>query len=192
MTDVLYRDPQGNVGVLKSGREDEVPLTTSPVPMKDMRFGDFDGDRKTDIFVTHYQGQWRIWRGASKTAVGSRQQARAGRSQASVQRFDGVPGTDVATVLPERPLGRRIERRRNRLGISSIKRFAATFKNAIARLSSWARGRTVPRPFRGVLADGTRQPGRAGGDLRFLQACTHVSRDYGLVGRFRQSRHLVR
>src|SRR5207244_4558471 len=33
ITDVLYRDPSGNLGYLKSGRADLVPLTTSPVPI---------------------------------------------------------------------------------------------------------------------------------------------------------------
>jgi hypothetical protein len=97
VTDVLYRDPQGNVGYLKSGRADLVPLTTSPVPMKDMRSGDFDGDGKTDLFFTH-QGQWQIWRGATKAwTLGNT----SGKPITDLLfgEFDRVRGTDVATVL---------------------------------------------------------------------------------------------
>ena len=56
ITDVLYatrrrpaRLPEG------AAARALVPLTTSPVPMKDLRFGDFDGDGRTDIFYTPQQ-----------------------------------------------------------------------------------------------------------------------------------------
>lgn len=49
VTDVLYRDGAGRLGYLKSGRAELAPLTTVPVPTKDLRFGDFNGDGTTDI-----------------------------------------------------------------------------------------------------------------------------------------------
>jgi hypothetical protein len=100
VTDVLYRDPQGNVGFLKSGREDLAPLTTSPVPMKDMRFGDFDGDGKTDMFITH-QSQWRVWRGSIQAWTFANNSPK-GISELLFGDFDRVRGTDVALVLGDR------------------------------------------------------------------------------------------
>jgi hypothetical protein len=178
VTDVLYRDPQGNVGVLKSGREDLVPLTTSPVTMKDMRFGDFDGDGKTDIFITH-QGQWRVFRGATKQweVVNTSNKP---ISELLFGDFDRVRGTDVATVLSDR------------WAVSSAatsswnflnKRFATTFKNAIAADFD-GNGRT-DIAFRGVGGGWNVSPDGQG-DLRFL-SLPHISREYGLVGLFDKS-----
>ena len=127
VTDVLYRDPQGNVGFLKSGREDLVPLTTSPVPIKDMRFGDFDGDGKTDLFVTH-QGQWRVWRGATKAWEVVNTSGKT-ISELLFGDFDRVRGTDVATVLSDRwAVSSGATSSWNFLN----KRLAGTFKDAIA------------------------------------------------------------
>ena len=177
VTDVLYRDPQGNVGFLKSGRVDLMPLTTSPVPMKDMRFGDFDGDGKTDLFVTH-QGQWRVWRGATRAwdLVNTSGET---ISELLFGDFDRVRGTDVATVLSDR------------WGVSSAatsswnflnKRFADTFKNAIAADFD-GNGRT-DIAFRrlgrwNVSPDGQGEPR--------LLGLPDISRDYGLIGRFDKS-----
>jgi hypothetical protein len=177
VTDVLYRDPQGNVGFLKNGREDLVPLTTSPVPMKDMRFGDFDGDGKTDMFITH-QGEWRVWRGATKAweVVNT-----SGKniSELLFGDFDRVRGTDVATVLSDRwAISSGATSSWNFLN----KRFANTFKNAIAadfdgngrtdiafrRLGQW-----------NVSPDGQGEPR--------LLGLPGISRDSGLVGRFDKS-----
>ena len=178
VTDVLYRDPQGNVGYLASGRVDLVPLTTSPVPMKDMRFGDFDGDRKTDIFVTH-QGQWRVWRGARKQWEVVNSSSRP-ISELLFGEFDGVPGTDVATVLSDRwAVSSGATSSWNFLN----KRFATTFKNAIAADFD-GNGRT-DIAFRGVAGGWNVSPDGQG-DLRFL-GLPHISRDYGLVGRFDKS-----
>jgi FG-GAP-like repeat len=96
VTDVLYRDPQGNVGMLRSGREDLVPLTTSPVPIKDTRSGDFDGDGKTDLFITH-QGLWRIFRGSTHLWTPGNSSNKP-ISELLFGEFDRVRGTDVAAV----------------------------------------------------------------------------------------------
>jgi hypothetical protein len=64
-TDVLYRDGSGNLGSMRSGIASLVNFTTTPVLMKDLRFGDFNGDRKTDIFYTR-NGQWWIWYGHTR------------------------------------------------------------------------------------------------------------------------------
>lgn len=98
VTDVLYRDPGGQLGYVKSGTAAPLtPLTTSPVPIGELRFGDFDGDRLTDIFFTR-RGRWNVWYGRTRawTAVGSSSQP---LSELLFGEFDGVRGTDVATVL---------------------------------------------------------------------------------------------
>jgi hypothetical protein len=97
VTDVLYRDGAGNVGYLKGGRVDLKPLTTAPVPMKDLRFGDFDGDGLTDIFYTRNR-QWMVWYGRTKqwTPVAS---SGASIGDLVFGEFDGVRGTDVAATM---------------------------------------------------------------------------------------------
>ena len=176
VTDVLYRDPQGNVGFLKSGREDLVPLTTSPVPMKDMRFGDFDGDGKTDIFVTH-QGQWRVWRGATKAwdVVGSSAKS---ISELLFGEFDRVPGTDVATVLSG---GWAISSgATSSWSVINKEGLIGSFKDAIAADFD-GNGRTdiayrLPGLGWLVSPDGA-------GDRRRL-GMPNISREFGLIGRF--------
>jgi hypothetical protein len=96
ITDVLYRDPGGNLGFLKSGKSDLSPLTPVPVPIKDLRFGDFNGDGLTDIFYT-LNKQWNIWYG------GTGPWTPAASSSTSISEmlfgeFDEVRGTDVAAV----------------------------------------------------------------------------------------------
>jgi hypothetical protein len=97
VTDVLYRAGDGKVGFLKGGREALKPLTTAPVPMKELRFGDFDGDRLTDIFFTR-NGQWQVWYGRTRqwTPV---QTSSASISELQFGEFDRVRGTDVAAVM---------------------------------------------------------------------------------------------
>jgi hypothetical protein len=95
-TDVLYRDPAGNVGYLKSGIVPLAPLTRSPVAMKDMRFGDFDGDHLTDIFYTR-AGQWQVWYGSTRTWTPT-QTSSLPISAFLFGEFDDVPGTDVVAV----------------------------------------------------------------------------------------------
>ena len=66
LTDVLYRDPSGGLGYVKSGTAAPLtPLTSVPVPIKDLRFGDFDGDGLTDMFYTR-QSQWQVWYGSTR------------------------------------------------------------------------------------------------------------------------------
>ncbi len=181
VTDVLYRDPQGNVGFLKSGREDLVPLTTSPVPMKDMRFGDFDGDGKTDMFITH-QGKWRVWRGATKAWEVVNTSGKT-ISELLFGNFDRVRGTDVATVLSDRwAVSSGATSSWNFLN----KRLAGTFKDAIAAdfdgngsTDIAFRRRVLTLNIWYVSSDGQGEPRVLG--------LPDISRDYGLVGRFDQS-----
>jgi hypothetical protein len=97
ITDVLYRAGDGAVGFLKGGREALKPLTTAPVPMKDLRFGDFDGDGLTDIFFTRDR-QWQVWYGRTRqwTPV---QTSSASISELQFGEFDRERGTDVAAVV---------------------------------------------------------------------------------------------
>jgi hypothetical protein len=139
--------------------------------------GDFDGDGKTDIFVTH-QGEWRMWRGATKSWEVVNTSSKP-LSELLFGEFDRVGGTDVATVLSDR------------WAISSgavsswnflNKKFADTFKNAIAADFD-GNGRT-DIAFRrlgrwNVSADGQ-------GDPRLL-GLPAIGREAGLVGRFDKS-----
>ena len=96
VTDVLYRDGAGRVGYLVGGRGDLVPLTTAPVPMRDLRFGDFDGDGRTDLFYTR-AGQWRVWSGATRLWRAT-QTSDKPVSGLRFGDFDSRRGTDVAGV----------------------------------------------------------------------------------------------
>jgi hypothetical protein len=97
VTDVLYRDGAGNVGYLRSGRQDLAPLTWTPVATKDLRVGDFDGDQRTDLFFT-LNGQWQVWYGSTRTWTWA-QTSSKDISELLFGEFDDAPGTDVATVL---------------------------------------------------------------------------------------------
>lgn len=97
VTDILYRDGSGNVGWLNGGRAALAPLTTSPVAMADMRFGDFNGDKKTDIFYTH-QKRWWIWYGGSGVWT-TTQSSVLPISELRFGEFDSVPGTDVVASV---------------------------------------------------------------------------------------------
>jgi hypothetical protein len=96
-TDVLYRDGAGRVGYLRGGQGDLLPLTSTPVPLSELRSGDFDADRLTDLFYTR-GGEWRVWSGRTRTwsTVGG-----SGKpiGELLLGEFDGAPGTDVAGVI---------------------------------------------------------------------------------------------
>lgn len=94
ITDVLYRDPNGNLGYLKSGTAPLAPLTTLPVAVRDLRSGDFDGDSKTDLFYT-LNGQWRIWYGRTRTWTAAQTSSQP-LSGLLFGEFDDIRGTDVA------------------------------------------------------------------------------------------------
>ena len=65
VTDVLYRDGAGNIGSLRSGIVALVPLTTSPVPLSEMRF-EQTSTATTARHVLHETGQWHVWYGSTR------------------------------------------------------------------------------------------------------------------------------
>ncbi|MCA6117323.1 VCBS repeat-containing protein [Bradyrhizobium sp. WSM 1738] len=95
-TDVLYRDGAGNLGFVKSGRVPLQPLTTTPEPLANLRFGDFDGDDLTDIFYTR-NGRWWVWYGRLKEWQ-STQSSGYAVSDFLFGEFDAQKGTDVAVI----------------------------------------------------------------------------------------------
>lgn len=95
-TDVLYRSDDGQVSYFNGVVGRLVPLTTTPVPMAELRFGDFDGDGRTDIFYTD-EGRWRIWSPVTRrwrdgaSSIKPVEALRFGE-------FDNVRGTDVVGI----------------------------------------------------------------------------------------------
>jgi len=68
----------------------------APEPIKDLRFGDFDGDGLTDIFYTR-GGQWWVWYG--RTRVWTPAQTSSFPISAFLfGEFDDVRGTDIVAV----------------------------------------------------------------------------------------------
>ncbi|HYN30185.1 MAG TPA: VCBS repeat-containing protein [Dermatophilaceae bacterium] len=99
VTDILYRSGDGALGYLKSGTEPLRPLTSLPVPISDLRSGDFDGDGRTDLFYTQ-RGQWWVWHGASR-AWRPAQTSSQPVGQLLIGSFDRRPGTDVVAALSD-------------------------------------------------------------------------------------------
>jgi hypothetical protein len=95
-TDVLYRSDDGQVSYFNGVVGALVPLTTTRVPMAKLRFGDFDGDGRTDIFYT-YEGRWRIWSPVTRLW---RDGASSSKSVEALRfgEFDNVRGTDVVGI----------------------------------------------------------------------------------------------
>ncbi len=81
-----------------------VPLAYDPTPPADLRFGDFDGDGRTDVFsaVTDDHGalQWRYSPGGNQTWV-SLAYDETPLSDLRFGDFDGDAITDVFTISPE-------------------------------------------------------------------------------------------
>lgn len=100
VTDVVWRAPDGALGYLPFGAGAVVPLTTSPVPVGDLRFGDFDGDGKTDIFRREPSGQWMIWSGATASWTAAQHSALP-LAALRFGEFDGTRGTDVVASLSD-------------------------------------------------------------------------------------------
>ncbi len=97
ITDVLYRDPSGRLGYVKSGTAAPVtPLTSVPVPIKDLRFGDFDGDGLTDMFYTR-ENQWQVWYGSTRMWTPTQTSGKP-ISGLLFGEFDDVRGTDVVGI----------------------------------------------------------------------------------------------
>ena len=97
ITDVLYRDPSGGLGYVKSGTAAPLtPLTSVPVPIKDVRYGDFDGDGLTDMFYTR-RDQWQVWYGQTRTWTPTQTSGKP-ISGLLFGEFDDVRGTDVVGI----------------------------------------------------------------------------------------------
>lgn len=97
VTDVLWRLAGGAIEYSKSGTGYPAPLTFVPVSMAELRFGDFNGDRKTDLFYT-LAGQWNVWYGPAgpwTPTLGADRPV----TELLFGEFDDVPGTDLAAAL---------------------------------------------------------------------------------------------
>ncbi len=95
-TDVLTRDGGGRLGYHSGATGPYTPLTAVRVPISELRFGDFDGDRRTDIFQTR-GGQWTVWYGATRQWTPT-QTSTAKIGELLFGDFDAVAGTDVVAV----------------------------------------------------------------------------------------------
>ncbi|HVF59059.1 MAG TPA: VCBS repeat-containing protein [Thermoanaerobaculia bacterium] len=97
VTDVLWRLAGGAIEYSKSGTGYPAPLTFVPVSMAELRFGDFNGDRKTDLFFTQ-AGQWNLWYGPAgpwTPTLGADRPV----TELLFGEFDDVRGTDLAAAL---------------------------------------------------------------------------------------------
>lgn len=95
-TDVLARH-HGKIYFSSAGRGEPQELTDAPaVVMSEIRFGDFDGDHRTDMFITS-EGEWLVWR-ASTGVFQHSQTSRLELSELRFGNFDATPGTDVIAI----------------------------------------------------------------------------------------------
>jgi hypothetical protein len=126
---VLYRDDAGNLGYLKAGRAQLAPLTTLPVAISELRFGDFDADGRTDMFYTQ-NNEWHVWYGSTRawhpTPV---QTSNKPIGELLFGNFDDVPGTDVVGINSD---GWTYSSSARGGWVKFNKRLSRTFANAIA------------------------------------------------------------
>jgi hypothetical protein len=134
ITDVLYRDGNGNLGYLKSGTAALVNFTTVPVPIKDLRFGDFDGDGKTDVTVYRpSNGVWYVLASSTNFTTFTAYQWGASTDVPVPGDFDGDGKTDIAVYRPSN-------------GVWYILRSSNGYNPALYAAYQWGASTDIPVP----------------------------------------------
>ena len=95
-TDVVSRDSAGKLGYHEGGSGTFQRLPNVLTPVSELRFGDFDGDRKTDIFHTR-GNQWYVYYGSTGRWTPT-QTSSAKIGELLFGNFDATPGTDVVAI----------------------------------------------------------------------------------------------
>lgn len=128
-TDVLYRDDAGNLGYLKAGRGHLAPLTTLPLAISGLRFGDFDADGLMDMFYTK-DNEWHVWYGSTRDWDPTPVQT-SGKpiGELLFGDFDEEPGTDVVGINSD---GWAYSSSARGSWVRFNKRLSRSFANAIA------------------------------------------------------------